>query len=296
MSGRDGEEYVTEEQARELWRRAAQLQAEAADRRDARIRRLAADADASDSVMHVSDVETAAAEAGIPAEFMRLARAETIGRGSAPMSPRWEALTTRLLGNDQRFLEVSRIIEASPRQLLEAIGRAFPANPYYLNLLDTLGDPVAGGVLIFEVTRSSGLGYTSFTWEMALADIRHILVVIRPFEGEPVACDVVLGANLNYSRRLNFGVGSTLTGAVGLAGGTAGTVAGVALGIGALTALTALAGAAGSFGLATLAYRKMFRWSVGRGRKAIEELLRAIDVRIRAGDIIPPARPDKSDR
>ena len=291
MAGRDGEEYLSEEQARALWRRAAQLHAEAADRQDARVRRLAAGDRVDGSTMHVSDVETAAVEAGIPAEFVRLARAETIGSGTRPMSARWDGLTTRLLASDQRFLEVSRIIEATPRSVLEVIGRIFPANPYYLNLLDTLGDPVAGGVLVFEVTRSTGYGYTSFTWEMAIADIRHVVVVLRPVEGEPAACDVVLGANLDYSRRLNLGVGGVLTGSVGLAGGTGGAVIGAALSLGALAALPAMAGAAGAFVLARAGYRGMYRWGVGRGRRGLEGLLRAVDVRIRAGDIIPAAQP-----
>jgi hypothetical protein len=76
----DGSEYLSEEQAHALWRRAAQLQADAADRRDDRTRLLAAGEAAADTAIHVSDVEQAGQEAGIAPEFIRLARAETKDR------------------------------------------------------------------------------------------------------------------------------------------------------------------------------------------------------------------------
>jgi hypothetical protein len=98
-------------------------------------------------------------------------------------------VTDRFLGNNRRVSEISRTFDLRPRQVLDAMGRVFPANPYYLNVVDTLGDPAAGGVIIFDITRRSEAS-TSFSWDMLLSDIKQILVSVRPPERSADATDV----------------------------------------------------------------------------------------------------------
>jgi hypothetical protein len=283
----DGE-YLSEDQAHALWRRAAQLQAESAERREARTRLLASPEHVEEQAIHLSDVETAGVEAGIPAEFIRLARAETIANGAKPMSPRWETFTDRFLGSNRRLIEITRTFDARPRQILDAMGRVFPANPYYLNVVETLGEPTSGGVMVFDVTRR-GEASTSFAWDMLCADIKQVLVTLRP-AGDRT--DVLLVASLNHSRRLNLAVGGVATGFAGFAGSAVGTAVGLGvLSLGALAALPAVAGAAGGAALLTASYRPLYRWGLGRGQRALEGLLRAVDLRLRTGGLIPGAEP-----
>ena len=294
MGHANNDDYLSEEQAHALWRRAAQLQAEAADRKEAKARLLAGSGDQAEQAIHVTDVERAGVEAGIAPEFMRLARAETMAHGSKPMSPRWERFTDRFLGNARRTIEISRTFDVPPRQVLDTMGRVFPANPYYLNVIETLGDPAAGGVMVFDITRRAEAS-TSFSWDMLLSDIKQILVTLQPAEDRTDATDVVVVASLNYSRRLNLGVGGVFAGVAGFAGASAGTAVGMGiLGLGALAALPAVAGAVGGATLLAAGYRPMYRWGIGRGQHALEGLLRAVDLRLRTGGLIPGVQaPDE---
>lgn len=290
MAGPDGKEYLSEEQAHALWRRAAQLQADAADRQDDRTRLLAGAGDPADTAIRVTDVETAGAEAGIAPEFIRLARAETIASGSRPLSPRMDRAATRILGTDRRVIEISRTLSAAPRHVLEAIGRVFPGNPYYLNLVETLGEPGDGGVMVFDVTRRNIERATSFSWNMLIADITQILVMVRPSSERENATELVLVASLNYARKLNLGVATGLSGAAGIGGGLFGAAVGVGvLGLGALAVLPAAAVAAGAVGITVGAIRPLYRWGLRKGTRGLEGLVRAIDLRLRTGGMIPLA-------
>jgi hypothetical protein len=83
---------------------------------------------------------------------------------------------------------------------------------------------------------------------MLLADIKQLLIMVRPAADRDGATEIVLVASLNYARRLNLGVGGVFTG-----------------------------------------YRPLYRWGRGRGTRALEGLLRALDLRLRTGGLIPPA-------
>jgi hypothetical protein len=287
-------DYLTENQAHALWRRAAQLQAESADRRESRARLLAAGEDAAGpEAIHVADVETAGMEAGIGREYIRLARAEAIADGAKPMSPSLEHAADRLLGSQRRVIEISRVLDANPRQVLDAMAHAFPANPYYLNLVETVGEPTAGGVMVFDITRR-GEGATAFAWDMLIADIKQVLVRLEPAAARPGSTDLLLIASLNHSRRINFGVAGALTTGAGAAGGAVGTALGIGvLGLGALAALPAVAGAAGGAALLSFSYRPLYRWGLRRGQRALEGLLRAVDLRLRTGGVMPAAYDPK---
>jgi len=102
-------------------------------------------------------VERAASEAGIGADYVAMAVAELavpapITRNAAEVTEREERMHTRMLGTSERTLSASEVIRASPRVVLETIGREFTVAPYSLRLLDTVGGhPLDGGIMVFDV-------------------------------------------------------------------------------------------------------------------------------------------------
>src|SRR5690606_20484057 len=104
---------ISEEAARALWRRAAQLQAGAERRMEEGFRRLPDRSTGYDDAvdgLHPDEVRAAAEEAGISPEFVQIALAEASASGgsaSAPISRR-DRLGARLfLGARRDSIEVS---------------------------------------------------------------------------------------------------------------------------------------------------------------------------------------------
>src|SRR6185436_4908001 len=170
---------VSPERAQEIWRRASELQAEAATRVQRRYRTAAALVDQESAIpsgsYRLKDVEAAAIEAGIATEFVALAIAEqgqTAPAPSAAGSDRRDRLYTSLLGTRARSVSVARTIPASARPVLESIGRVFPDAPFFLSFRETVGGhPVDGGVMIFNVKLmragdASAMTYTPFMYRM----------------------------------------------------------------------------------------------------------------------------------
>lgn len=264
---------LSEEQAREIWRRAARLQAEAAQRLEARSREVAARGEAPPSDGYSpGDVEAAAVEAGIGREFVKLAIAEAQQPERHGLSPLMDGLATRVLGTNTRSVEVSRVIDASPPEVFEAMQRLFPQYPYRLSLRDSIGArPTEGGVLVFAVpSYFSGTG-GEFALDMAYADLKELNVVMRPVPGaDGHGTEVVISSDLNYSRKLNVWVGGAFTGTGGLgAGAVAGGVSAAAGAAGAILALPVAAGALLGAGLFRAGYRALYRWGTRRGVRAV---------------------------
>jgi hypothetical protein len=172
-------------QAFAIWRRAAELQADASRQRDlegaarawlsgassviARPRdptashdRHQPESDATPSAdvvvgYRVADVAAAAAEAGISERYVALALAE-LPAGTLPVDTipaarvrEWEART--FLGTDVRSLLVSHIVPASPSRTFHALGVVLQQAPYDLQVRGTVGaHPLDGGVIVFEFT------------------------------------------------------------------------------------------------------------------------------------------------
>lgn len=186
-----------------VWRRAAELQSEAAARLEARMRvateahqrvgsakRVAGvtpEASASTSpdapvdptaaaalpvpsdAYRLRDVEAAAAEVGISQQYVALALAElnkspaSLQREQAPSSA-LQNIAIKLFRATQRTLSVSRVYQHSPRVILQALGRALQAPPYSLTLGDTLGGhPLDGGVIVFDLPKAN-VGESNYRW------------------------------------------------------------------------------------------------------------------------------------
>ena len=300
----DDETRISEEQARALWRRAAELQAEAARRLEARSRQLAPRGDATDPAevegYRLEDVRAAAEEAGISPEFVDHAlveaRSETLVAGTREQR---SVVADRFLGNPPLTLEVSRVIRAPAQEVYAAMQRILPKRPFRLSLVDHHGaDPLDGGVLVFNTPAYSYTPTTadqSFAYEMALADLKQLLFSLRRLDTSPPSTELTVRASLTHGHKLNLWVGGSISGVFaslsGVGGGFAGAAAGVALGIGGLAAGAAVAGFLAGGTVAMLGWRRLYRWGLGRGEKAIRNLIGSIAVDIETGGGFSSPKP-----
>src|SRR6476659_9410486 len=162
-------ERLDEGQAAALWRRAAQLQADALRRLDERDLRVtwaslgsgpvpSSERDAANTAAsggyRLVDVAASAEEAGISRQYIALALAE-LPRGTLPTAASLgisERTATRFLGTDVRSIAVTVEIPAPPARALNALGAVLRQAPYELELRETVGEhPLDGGVLVFDL-------------------------------------------------------------------------------------------------------------------------------------------------
>ncbi|HSA54501.1 MAG TPA: protein kinase, partial [Gemmatimonadaceae bacterium] len=205
-------ESVTEEQAAAIWRRAAQLQAEASQRLQRRLtnpsERLRRDPSTGDG-FRLDQVTTAAVEAGIGPEYVALAVAEQSelrgeARTSAPtdLSPIEQRYSRRLLHSRDASVSVSRVIAGSPREVLTAIGAVFQEYPWELRLRETVGaHPLDGGVMVFDIPSldapvGGGGSFTTFRMVLGSLGERQLRVTLHRLKGDRPACEVTVYGDL----------------------------------------------------------------------------------------------------
>ncbi len=301
-----GTVVLSEGQAAAIWRRAAQLQAEAATRLE---KASAAEASrrvegpATSSGFRARDVEQAAVEAGISQRFVTLALAEVRAPGALPSENADEGtgrdrLVTTMLGTNQRSLSASRIIRQPPREVLKALGRTLQGHPFNLALHDQVGGhPLDGGILVFDLpsamTTATGTGHFTYVrWGVYAKQVR---ATVRPIASDPRATEVTLYIDLRPGLTANLW-GS---GAIGASGGTVGAVisgavlhkaaiVGFAFG-GSLAAVGALAG-----GAAMIGWRACYRWAMRTAQGELDRAIGAIEMSLRSADIFgesPPTPP-----
>ena len=294
------ETRISEEEARALWHRAAELQAEAARRLEERSRQLAPRGRPSDTAevegYRLVDVRAAAEEAGISPAFVDHALAEARNRALAEgAEARPSKMAARFLGQPPLALEVSRVIHAPAEEVYHAMQRILPESPFRLSLIDQHGgDPLDGGVLVFKVpaySYSATPGDWSFAYEMAWVDLKQLLFSLRRLDTDPPATELTVRASLIHSHKVHMWVGGGLSGLAaslsGVGGGFAGAGVAAALGLGSIAAGAAvlgfLAGGSAVGGLATLGWRALYRYALRRGEKTIGNLLGSIAVDIETG-------------
>lgn len=285
---------LSPDRAAAVWRRAAQLQAEAAQRLEERSRTLAVHGEPAGADPHdftLDEVRAAALEAGISPEFVALAVAEVAEEGEAGLSPTGERAATRWLGVAQRSLEVARTVERPAAQVYEAMQRVLPSHPWYLSLADTTGDPLAGGILLFDVPEYTVAHQSPLGYHAAATDVKQIQVMLRPVPGRGgEACEMVVSAGLRRSVRRNFKVGGWMSGILGGVGAGGGAAIAAATGIaGGILALPAVAGAALLGGGAAVGYRALYRYSLRNLTELLERMLQGVDVHARTGGAFVPA-------
>jgi hypothetical protein len=305
----DGPEgHVSEEEAAELWKRAAQLQAEAARRAELAARREAADELAPAERTHQSEgyavthVRAAAVEAGIAEEFLDAALADLrVERALGAQGG--GGLARRFLGNPDEAVIASRVINAPLPDVLEAMEAVLPAEPFNLTLKDRRGDPAAGDLLVFDIPGASmtGLSQPGFPGQASHADLREIYASLRPV-GDG-ACELTMRSPVAWAFGINAGIGGLITGAgagIGLGAGSA-----LAAALGGMTAMAGMATL--SVVVATLAvvggvvacgggahwfFRRLYAFAMDKGDRALEAALGAVAMRAEGGwGFAPKALP-----
>jgi hypothetical protein len=308
-----GAVVLSSESAMAVWRRAAELQAEAASRLETRIRTndtralaagndgTASTSDAPTDAFSLKDVEAAAVEAGISQRYVALAvdelRSKPVGQMAAgELSPFAERLSTRVFGTAQRTISVSRIFRSPPRSVLPALGRSLQASPWLLSLKETLGGhPLDGGVLVFSIADMVAGNY-KWTWTRYGLYVPEIRVTFGAVPGDSRACEVTMTVDLRKGLKPNLWGYGIIAGTFGVGGAAIGAAVGkVAMALaGAALGGPALAGAV-VVGVGVLASAgPLYRWEIRKAIKEMEDALTAIDASMRAFDIFgeaPPPQP-----
>ena len=213
---------MNEDEARAVWLRAAELQAEEAQRheREARLLGPGDEREPTGDSLTVDAVRRAGVEAGIAQEYIDLALAESrLTVDSNTGLEGWkDRAATRQLGTDARRIALSRRIDAPPARVLQAMERILPNAPYQLSLEDSVGDdPLNGATLLFRVPKITAMTYTPFSYTMAQVEIRQIGFTLRPRD-EGQETELSLTASLGRSRKANWIASNVLTG-LGAGGG-----------------------------------------------------------------------------
>ena len=297
-----GAETVAEAQAREVWRVAARLQAEAARRLDARSQSLADEqrAETTPAAFSRAEVEEIAVSAGIDPSFVALAWREVeAARHQPPVSDDRQRRASGYLGTEAERLSVTRTFRAPPDAVLAAMQRVLPADPYRLTLVDVLGDAddLADTALLFDVPQvmkqASELGrYTPFSYAMSISDLTRAVVSLHDLGDGRTEATVT--ADLRHGKDRNLTVAKW---------STAGAAAVAAFVVGLLTLLgTGPAGAALAAALAAVLvgalvhvyYPAAYRRGLAKGEAALADLLGAVDVDLRAGGAFRPPPPPEA--
>lgn len=300
---RRAEEVISEEEAIAIWRRAARLQMEAAHRLEERSRSLLTGPEevvGRSGGIRQAELEAAAVEAGISAEYVQLAQAIMRDSASAavPLAGWEDRAAVRFLGTRERSIEVARMIAATPKEVVTAMQRILPAYPYFMALKDSLGGrPEEGGVLVFSLPPYNMSSFVSvpIAYHAAAVDLKQLLVRIIPSaDGETT--EVVLVGDMHVGMRRNWRFGAVTSGVLGAFGGGIGAALGTGLlAAGAVVALPATVGVALFTAVGARGYGAVYRYYRRKFIADLEELLQRVDVDARTGGSFqPPSQPPRT--
>ena len=282
---------LTEEEARRLWERAAELQAEADPRGQLSDGDSDVPADTASPGYAVDVVRQAALDAGIDPEFVDKALVEVRTEAESGLLDRW---ADRFLKDAPKWLTVRRTLDASPEETYASLQRVLPNLPYGFNLIGTRGaSPLEGGRLIFEVPNQVGFATqgNSTVYDIRhYADILEVEVSLRAVGESGTQTELEMTAQLVRSRRVAF-MAAQVVGAVAFGVGflITGFITSGLLGPERMTILLmAATGGAGGFLGGRSAFRPIYRWAIRRAEKAFGRLIGAIGVDMRTGGAFAP--------
>ena len=300
---------LSDDQAAMVWRRAAQLQADASARleRDAGASpHRTAVAELGDTRSYrLRDVEAAAVEAGISQRYVALAVAElpaSMDAASATPGTGRERTAAMFLGATARSVQASRTYHAPPRRVLSTMGQCLRGAPWHLEFRSSGGPhPLAGGVLEFVIPPMNYTGQHALFWTRyglyatklrcslrALGgDVTEVSVYVDPREGyarTSSAWGCAAGLGLLVRRRGQWGrhrhQGLALAG----------------LAVGAWWPRARASGVVAAIGLARVGYR----WTLEKSQAELEQLLDALGGALSSEDVFgdsrvlaPPAPPPR---
>lgn len=281
----DGAGPLSEERARRLWARASELQEEAFRKRERNSDHpVRQDREPGFELEHV---RAAAVEAGIQKEFVDLAVAELVA-GAEPPDPVLERRIARFLDSRRYALEAIRVIDAPPDVVLRRLTEMVTRDPYGLTLLDHVGsDVIEGGALVFKTPQMMERK-GEFGTAINYSDMRELFFQARA--AADGRTELRVRAPLLYARKLNYRVGVGLAGTIAAGTGTGTAAATAALVLGAVAGPlgwvvvggAALLGATGGALVGVKSYRRLFRYGIKKGQEALDGLLRAVAVNIKA--------------
>ncbi|MCY0989409.1 serine/threonine-protein kinase [Nannocystis sp. ILAH1] len=296
-----GDRLLDERQVSAVLQRAAQMQADAARRVEERSRTGTSPAPTTASALRVSEVQAAAAEAGIAPEFVAMAAAEmpTGGALAVPAVPaaaegRW---AVRLFGKDVRQLVVSRVIRAPAKAVLDAVGQVWQTSPYSLRLQDAVGPhPLDGGVMTFRVPKfihsADGSGYGGFSYYMYVLTIRQVRLTMQRRGRDAIECTVTaeLHETIASGRKLYYPLMGGIT-----------ALAGAGVGVGMFFLMMPILAVLATLGAVTTIYgglhkvnQVFFSYYLKMGQEQLEALLADVEANLRAQAVfgsLPAPRP-----
>jgi len=167
-----------DDEARELWRRAAELQLAAEQESQKR----AALAPPNPDGLSLEQVAEAASGAGIDPDYVVMAVAERhLQDGELIRRDRWTARWLRRLVRGVDEIHVSELIDAAPQSVLAAFRGVALTPAFELVLEESLGDdPARDGVLVYRLAGSWGPKVKKIHSEMMLENARGLIVRLRP--------------------------------------------------------------------------------------------------------------------
>ena len=86
-----------------------------------------------------------------------------------PKAEKSQRLARRFLNNPPDTITVRRVVEATPEEVFSAMQAVFPNDPFRLTLTDQQGDPLHGGLLVFDLPGVKNPFERGFAFETAEA-------------------------------------------------------------------------------------------------------------------------------
>ena len=283
------DDRIPDEAARAIWRRAAQLQAEAERRQDERTRQLRGphgDELMESEGLRPDEVRLAAEEAGIAPEYVQIALAEAAAAPDRVLpATRWDLLGARIfLGSTRRSIEVTAVIPGDLDSVSAASLQVFSGHPCLLETGEVAEIASSGRVLVFNVPKYdwSATANPPFVEKASMIGLRQLHVAIKPLPEGPSRCEVVVAGDLRPGMRSRWRWGAATSVGASAAGGVAGVGIAGSLMAGAALALPALLGAAAVIGAAVAAWAAAYRYYGRQVEAALKQSLHVLPATARA--------------
>jgi hypothetical protein len=276
------DDRISEDAARAIWLRAAQLQAEAERRWEENLRQVPSRSETDlpgDTGLHPDDVRAAGEEAGISPEFVQIALAEAAA-SNAPSSPmaHSDLLGAKLfLGATRHTIEATATVQGSVDVVSAAALQVFSGHPCLLQAGEVAELPSwSGRVIVFNVPKFdwSATANPPFIEKASMIGLRQLHVAVRPLPVESPACEVVVAGDLHPGMRSRWRWSAATSVGAGL-GGSA--IAGALLIVPALLGAAAISGAAvGAWALTYRYYRRKVEESLKQSLQLLPATARAV--------------------
>ncbi|MGY8777353.1 MAG: hypothetical protein ACKVIN_04430 [Longimicrobiales bacterium] len=266
-------DILSEEEAARVWRESAQLQAESEGATPAE---LTYDEKHLPSTSYALEhVRSAAQQAGIAGAFVEAALADVRVERALPPREKSHGLARQFLAHPPNTIAVRRVIGATPEDILTAMQAVLPAEPFRLTLTGEEGDPLDGGVLVFDLPAVRTLGERGFAFAAADAGLRQVFISVHPLKDSPPSCQVIAHSPVT-SHNIGFGIGMIAATVTGGAGFAALGALGLTIGIGPIGAL---GGVLLGVSLGVKGFRALYNSSMLRAQTAFDGLLGAVAAR-----------------